>query len=191
MRARRDYDSGGIAYYKGEDRRRWVPCMPSGNTRLSIYPSIHLSFHPSIHDITSHTQVMSIGPQICVASSTPSLMDVCDVKSGHDYFELLQRGGVIDKQHYTKNGVGSGIATFNMVLNAVRSSRDNAGIRYEDFGTVCTCALVFCLLQQKANMLLLICRYVYFCLYLKLCLLCAGYWAARYTRCGRKGLVAA
>ena len=57
-------------------------------------------------------------------------MDVKDIKSAHDYFELLQRGGVIDKRHYSKNGVGAGITTFNMVFTAIRASLQNAAIRH-------------------------------------------------------------
>ena len=71
------------------------------------------------------------------------MMDVGDLKSCHDYFELLQRGGVIDEQHYMKNGVGAGIVTFNVVLIAILASLENVGMQYEAFGTVCSCAFVY------------------------------------------------
>jgi hypothetical protein len=63
---------------------------------------------------------------------------MADLRSGHDYFELLQRGGVIDKDHYIKNGVGAGIVTFNIVLVAILAHRNHATTQPENFGKVCS-----------------------------------------------------
>ena len=66
----------------------------------------------------------SSGCQVAVASSTSGLLDSADIKSIHDYFELLQRGGVIDNANYQKNGFGAGIVTFNIVAISVFSNDD-------------------------------------------------------------------
>jgi hypothetical protein len=83
--------------------------------------------------------VESIGPQIALASSVPGLLDLADIKSAHDYFELLQRGGVIDNIGAQKNGVGAGIVTFNIVAISVFSKIAGTTI-LSDFGTVRCCA---------------------------------------------------
>ena len=80
----------------------------------------------------------SIGPQIALASSVPGLLDLADIKSAHDYFELLQRGGVIDNIGAQKNGVGAGIVTFNIVAISVFSKIGGKTI-LSDFGTVRCC----------------------------------------------------
>jgi len=82
--------------------------------------------------------VESIGPQIALASSVPGLLDLADIKSAHDYLELLQRGGVIDNIGAQKNGVGAGIVTFNIVAISVFSKIGGKTI-LSDFGTVRCC----------------------------------------------------
>ena len=76
----------------------------------------------------------SIGIQVALATSVPGIADLVNISSSLDYFELLQRGGVINKAHYNKNGVGVGITTFNMVLVAIMSNLDKARPKY--FGEV-------------------------------------------------------
>jgi hypothetical protein len=87
--------------------------------------------------------VESIGVQIALATSTAGLMDVHDIKSALDYFELLQRGGVINADHYFKNGVGAGIVTFNVVLTSILASRDNSTMNPESFGKVLYLIMLF------------------------------------------------
>ena len=81
----------------------------------------------------------SIGPRIALASSVPGLLDLADIKSAHDYFELLQRGDNIGAQ---KNGVG-GIVTFNIVAISVLTTWNSCKIGgktiLSDFGTVRCC----------------------------------------------------
>ena len=81
----------------------------------------------------------SVGIQVALASSTSGLLDAADIKSIHDYFELLQRGGVIDNANYQQNGVGAGIVTFNIVAISVFSKIAGTTI-LSDFGTVRCCA---------------------------------------------------
>jgi hypothetical protein len=66
----------------------------------------------------------------------PGPQDLSDIRSVLDYFELLQRGGVINKQHYVSNGVGAGIASFNIVFTAVKANLEDATTQLEYFGTV-------------------------------------------------------
>jgi hypothetical protein len=80
--------------------------------------------------------VESVGAQLAVATSVPGLLDLADLRSTHEYFELLQRGGVIGKDQYVTNGVGAGIATFNTIFTAVQANRENTAIKLEDFGKV-------------------------------------------------------
>lgn len=94
----------------------------------------------------------SIGPQVAIATSDSALLNVKDIKSSLDYFELLQRAGVINKTNYAKNGVGAGILTYNIVLTAVRTNLQYpADLQHEDFGKVCCCVLVFELQQQTTH----------------------------------------
>ena len=74
---------------------------------------------------------------MALSSSVPGPQDLCDLCSVLDYYELLQRAGVINKAHYLKNGVGAGIATFNIVFTAVQANRENATTLLEYFGKVC------------------------------------------------------
>jgi hypothetical protein len=80
--------------------------------------------------------VESVGAQLAVASSSPGLLDVVDLQTCLDYFELLQRGGVIDKYNYLKNGVGVGIVTFNTVFIAIKATQEDKTLLLESFGKV-------------------------------------------------------
>ena len=80
--------------------------------------------------------MQSVGPQLAVATSAPGLLDLVDLQTSLDYFELLQRGGVIDKYHYLKNGVGAGIVTFNTVFVAIKATQEDRTTLLESFGKV-------------------------------------------------------
>jgi hypothetical protein len=69
-------------------------------------------------------------------------MDVADIKSVSEYFELLMHGGVVDRAHSQKNGVGAGILTFNVVLMSIVSKAACKTLS-SDFGTVQCVVVLF------------------------------------------------